>query len=105
MGHASEYSHKPVSAEKAVGAQYGITPASRPAGTTSSGSARTNRTAAVTLKPTATASTGELRAFVKDRVAPYKYPRYVWIRPDLPKGPTGKILRREVSPPQDLRQG
>ena len=61
--------------------------------------------AAVTLKPTATATTGELRAFVKDRVAPYKYPRYVWIRPDLPKGPTGKILRREVSPPQDLRQG
>jgi long-chain acyl-CoA synthetase len=61
--------------------------------------------AAVTLKPAATATTGELRAFVKDRVAPYKYPRYVWIRPDLPKGPTGKILRREVSPPQDLRQG
>ena len=61
--------------------------------------------AAVTLKPAATATTGELRAFVKDRVAPYKYPRYVWIRPELPKGPTGKILRREVNPPQDLRQG
>ena len=61
--------------------------------------------AAVTLKPAATATTGELRVFVKDRVAPYKYPRYVWIRPDLPKGPTGKILRREVRPPQDLRQG
>ena len=61
--------------------------------------------AAVTLKAAATATTGELRAFVKDRVAPYKYPRYVWIRPDLPKGPTGKILRREVRPPQDLRQG
>ena len=61
--------------------------------------------AAVTLKAAATATTGELRAFVKDRVAPYKYPRYVWIRPDLPKGPTGKIRRREVSPPQDLRQG
>jgi len=60
--------------------------------------------AAVTLKPAATATTDELRAFVKDRVAPYKYPRYVWIVPDLPKGPTGKILRREVSAPQDLRQ-
>ena len=34
-----------------------------------------------------------------------KYPRYVWTMPDLPKGPTGKILRHEVSPPQDLRQG
>ena len=60
--------------------------------------------AAVKLRPAATATTGELRAFVKDRVAPYKYPRYVWIEPDLPKGPTGKILRREVSAPQDLRQ-
>jgi long-chain acyl-CoA synthetase len=61
--------------------------------------------AAVALKPATTATTDELRAFVKDRVAPYKYPRYVWIIPDLPKGPTGKILRREVSPPQDLRHG
>jgi long-chain acyl-CoA synthetase len=61
--------------------------------------------AAVALKPAATATTDELRAFVKDRVAPYKYPRYVWIMPDVPKGPTGKILRREVSPPQDLRHG
>ena len=55
--------------------------------------------AAVTLKPATTATTEELRAFVKDRVAPYKYPRYVWITPGLPKGPTGKILRREVRAP------
>ena len=55
--------------------------------------------AAVTLKPATTATTEELRAFVKDRVAPYKYPRYVWITPALPKGPTGKILRREVRAP------
>jgi long-chain acyl-CoA synthetase len=60
--------------------------------------------AAVKLRPGAAATTDELRAFVKDLVAPYKYPRYVWIEPDLPKGPTGKILRREVSAPQDLRQ-
>ena len=59
--------------------------------------------AGVTLKPAAAATTEELRAFVKDRVAPYKYPRYVWIVPELPKGPTGKILRREVRAPQDLR--
>jgi long-chain acyl-CoA synthetase len=61
--------------------------------------------AAVMLKPAATATTGELRAFVKDRVAPYKYPRHVWIAPELPKGPTGKILRREVSAPADLSLG
>ncbi len=59
--------------------------------------------AAVQLKPAATATPEELRAFVKDRVAPYKYPRHVWIVPDLLKGPTAKILRRAVHPPQDLR--
>ena len=31
--------------------------------------------AAVTLKPGASATPDELRAFVKDRIAPYKYPR------------------------------
>ena len=55
--------------------------------------------AAVALKPGASATPAELRAFVKDRIAPYKYPRYVWIVPDLAKGPSGKILRREVRPP------
>ncbi len=55
--------------------------------------------AAVTLKPGATATEDELRDFVKDRVAPYKYPRIVWFVPEgLPKGPTGKILKREIHP-------
>jgi long-chain acyl-CoA synthetase len=57
--------------------------------------------AAVALKPGASATTGELRAFAKDRVAAYKYPRHVWLVDALPKGPTGKILRREVQPPQE----
>ena len=43
----------------------------------------------------------ELRQFVKDRVAAYQYPRRVWLVASLPKGPTGKILRREVQPPED----
>jgi long-chain acyl-CoA synthetase len=59
--------------------------------------------AAVKLKPGASATPDELRGFVRERVAPYKYARYVWIVPDLPKGPTGKIVRREVHPPEDLR--
>ena len=59
--------------------------------------------AAVKLKPGATATPAELRAFAREQMAPYKYPRYVWLMPDLPKGPTGKILRREVQPPEDLR--
>jgi long-chain acyl-CoA synthetase len=55
--------------------------------------------AAVALKPGHEASEDELRSFVKDRVAAYKYPRRVWIVDELPKGPTGKILRREVTVP------
>jgi long-chain acyl-CoA synthetase len=55
--------------------------------------------AAVALKPGAAATPGELQAFVKERVAAYKYPRQVWLVDELPKGPTGKILRREVRRP------
>ena len=56
--------------------------------------------AAVQLKPAVTVTPEELRAFVKNRVAPYKYPRHVWIVPDLLKGPTAKILRRAVHHPR-----
>ena len=58
--------------------------------------------AAVKLKPGATVTPAELRAFARERVAAYKYPRHVWFVRELPKGPTGKILHREVQPPQDL---
>ena len=57
--------------------------------------------AAVALKPGASAEPTELQAFVKSRVAAYKYPRQVWIVDALPKGPTGKILRRAVKAPAD----
>ncbi|MFB7586876.1 long-chain fatty acid--CoA ligase [Streptomyces sp. NPDC056169] len=53
--------------------------------------------AVVTLRPGADASADELREFVKARVAPYKYPRIVQLAPGLPKGPTGKILKREIT--------
>ncbi len=55
--------------------------------------------AAVSLKDGASASTEELRDFVKDQVAAYKYPRTIWIVDELPKGPTGKILKREIKRP------
>jgi long-chain acyl-CoA synthetase len=42
----------------------------------------------------------ELRGFVKERVANYKYPRHIWVTDELPKGPTGKILKREIRPDQ-----
>ena len=41
----------------------------------------------------------ELKEFAKEQLAAYKYPRVLWIVDELPKGPTGKILRREVTPP------
>jgi long-chain acyl-CoA synthetase len=56
--------------------------------------------AAVALKDDADGATAEsLREFVKQRVAAYKYPRLVWLVDELPKGPTGKILKREIEPP------
>jgi long-chain acyl-CoA synthetase len=41
----------------------------------------------------------EVSAYVKERIAAYKYPRQVWFLDDLPKGPTGKILKREIERP------
>jgi long-chain acyl-CoA synthetase len=55
--------------------------------------------AAVALKDGASVSPDELRDYVREQVAAYKYPRQVWIVDDLPKGPTGKILKREIEPP------
>jgi len=55
--------------------------------------------AAVALKAGADAAPEELQAFVKERLAAYKYPRHVWLVPELPKGPTGKILKREIAVP------
>jgi long-chain acyl-CoA synthetase len=41
----------------------------------------------------------EVGGFVKERLAAYKYPRLVWFVDELPKGPTGKILKREIERP------
>src|SRR5262249_23226366 len=35
--------------------------------------------AAIVLRPDRPATVDEIRAYVKDRVAPYKYPRHVWL--------------------------
>jgi long-chain acyl-CoA synthetase len=56
----------------------------------------------VALKPGASATGEELREFVKEQVAPQKYPRYVWLLDELPKGPTGKLLKREITPPPSV---
>jgi long-chain acyl-CoA synthetase len=55
--------------------------------------------AAVALREGSSATPEEIIDFTRERIAAYKYPRKVWIVPELPKGPTGKILRREVREP------
>jgi long-chain acyl-CoA synthetase len=55
--------------------------------------------AAVVLHEGEKLSAAEVSAYVKDRIAAYKYPRVVWFLDDLPKGPTGKILKREIETP------
>ena len=58
--------------------------------------------AAVALKPGAAVTAEELRDYVKSQVAAYKYPRHVWFVDALPKGPTGKIQKRDIVIPSDL---
>ena len=55
--------------------------------------------AAVVLRPEATDTVESLQAYVKGQVAAYKYPRRIWLLDALPKGPTGKVLKRSISPP------
>jgi len=55
--------------------------------------------AAVALKEGTDATEAEIRDHVKANVAAYKYPRHVWFVDELPKGPTGKILKREIEAP------
>jgi len=55
--------------------------------------------AAVSLKGGRHRDAEELRDFIKDQLAAFKYPRVVWIVDELPKGPTGKILKREIKVP------
>lgn len=52
--------------------------------------------AVVSLKPGADVSPEALQAHCKQAMAAYKYPRIVEIVDELPKTPTGKILRREL---------
>jgi benzoate-CoA ligase len=47
----------------------------------------------VVLKPGTKASEDELKAYVKEKLAPYKYPRWIEFANELPKTATGKIQR------------
>jgi long-chain acyl-CoA synthetase len=52
--------------------------------------------AVVALAPGSRVSEAEIIAYCKQHLAAYKYPRSVEFRSELPKGPTGKILKREL---------
>ena len=58
--------------------------------------------AAVVLKEGEDADADAIKDFVKERVANYKYPRKIWFPDELPKGPTGKILKREIQVPEHV---
>lgn len=53
----------------------------------------------VVCKPGHTVTEQELKAFVKERLAPYKYPRFVEFVDELPKTATGKIQRFRLRDP------
>ncbi len=53
----------------------------------------TKTKAFVVLKQGRAALEDELKAFVKERLAPYKYPRFIEFVGELPKTATGKIQR------------
>jgi long-chain acyl-CoA synthetase len=55
--------------------------------------------AAVVLHEGEELTPDEVSDYVKERIAAYKYPRIVWFMEELPKGPTGKILKREIKAP------
>ena len=57
--------------------------------------------AAVVLEPGAELAPAEISAYVREAIAAYKYPRVVWFIDELPKGPTGKIVKREIEVPAD----
>ncbi len=54
--------------------------------------------AVISLKPGQNVTPDEIRAFARERMAAYKYPRVVEIIDDLPKTTSGKIMRRLLQP-------
>ena len=54
-------------------------------------------TAFVVLKEGATVSPDEIIAHCRARLADYKCPKTVHVVKEIPKGPTGKLLKRELA--------
>ncbi len=58
--------------------------------------------AAIAVNEDSEETPDEIREYVKGQVAAYKYPRVIWTVEELPKGPTGKILKREIEVPAEV---
>jgi long-chain acyl-CoA synthetase len=57
----------------------------------------------VVLKAGQQITAGDLRAYCKQNLAPYKVPRQIEFRENLPKSGVGKVLRRELVRQEDLK--
>ena len=51
----------------------------------------------VIIREGMTADEKELRAFCREHLANYKVPKHFELVPDLPRTPTGKVLKRMLS--------
>ena len=49
--------------------------------------------AVVALRPGMSATAGDIIAYTRERLAAYKYPREIRFMAELPKGPSGKVLK------------
>ena len=61
--------------------------------------------ALVVPRPGSEVDADALRAYTRDHVAAYKYPRHILFVESLPRGPTGKILKREIDVESLLERG
>jgi long-chain acyl-CoA synthetase len=57
----------------------------------------------IVLRPETGQTALDVRSWVKERIAPYKYPREVHVVDALPKGPTGKIHKQTLR--DSMREG
>jgi long-chain acyl-CoA synthetase len=55
--------------------------------------------AVIEAQPGANISEGDVRAYLRDRVADYKVPRVIEFRTDLPREDSGKLFKRKLRDP------
>jgi long-chain acyl-CoA synthetase len=58
----------------------------------------------VVLKENTTATEGELASYLRERLAAFKIPKHIELRPSLPKNTTGKILKRVLKEEEGIRE-